>query len=100
MGWNWKDALWEDLQQRDEIDRFVTTGEWITYVTQELLPQLRKERRRAIVDLLKQDGWDALRVAETVGSRRTTIQRLAEEGRAMIREEDLQKVRALEQEAA
>lgn len=98
MGWNWKDALWEDLRQRDEIDRFVTTGEWITYVTQELLPALSNERRRAVVTLLKQDGWDALRIAETVGSRRTTIQRLAEEGRALIRNEDLQNVR--EQEAA
>lgn len=90
MGWTWKDSLWEDLSQRDEIDQFVTTGEWITYVTQSLLPELRKARRRAVVDLLKRDGWDALRLAETVGSRRTTIQRLAEEGRAILREEQRQ----------
>lgn len=99
MGWNWRDALWEDLSQRSEVDRFVTTGEWITYVTQSLLPELRKERRRAVLDLLKKDGWDATRVAETVGSRRTTIQRLAEEGRALIRDENREAAR-LEREAA
>lgn len=99
MGWTWRDQLWEDLRDRSAVDRFVTSGEWITYVTQQLLPQLRRERRQAVLDLLAQDGWDALRIAETVGSRRTTIQRLAEEGRALLREEERQEQR-LEQEAA
>ena len=87
MELSWQDRLWHELGEQDEVARYVKTGEWITYVTQTLLPELRKERRRAVVDLLAKDGWDALRLAETVGSRRTTIQRLAEEGRALLREE-------------
>ena len=93
MGWTWQDQLWSDLRERDEVNRFVTTGEWITYVTQTLLPELRKERRRAVVELLSREDWDALRLAETVGSRRTTIQRLAEEGRAILREESREAAR-------
>lgn len=99
MGWNWRDALWAELDDEDEVRRYVKAGEWITYVTQTLLPELRKARRRAVVDILARDGWDALRLAETVGSRRTTIQRLAEEGRALAREERHEEAR-LEQEAA
>lgn len=83
----WQNQLWEELRGEDAVDRYVKSGEWITYVTQTLLPELRKERRRAVIEVLSREDWDALRLAETVGSRRTTIQRLAEEGRALARDE-------------
>jgi hypothetical protein len=92
----WQEQLWTELGQRDAVDRFVTTGQWITYVTQELLPELRKERRHAVLDAVRQEGWDSLRLAETVGSRKTTIDRLLEEGRALQRQEE----RLTQQEAA
>lgn len=84
---SWQSQLHLELGEMGAVDRFTASGAWITEMTQTLLPELRRERRMAVLELLAQDDWDPQRVAETVGSRRTTIQRLAEEGRAMLRDE-------------
>ncbi len=84
---SWQSQMHQELGEMGAVDRFVASGAWITEMTQTLLPELRRERRLAVLELLAQDDWDPQRVAETVGSRRTTIQRLAEEGRAMLRDE-------------
>jgi hypothetical protein len=68
------------------VDQIVATGEWIVRITQELLPALGGRRREKILEVLDQADWDYTRLAESIGSRRTAIVRLAEEGRAKRRE--------------
>lgn len=85
MTQQWVEAMWTELDSMPLEQQVVAAGEWITLMTQELLPQLGKQRRARIVEILKQDDWDAIKLAETIGSRPSTITRLAEEGRAQER---------------
>lgn len=82
----WKDQLWAELNEKDAIEQITLTGLWITDLTQEVLPRLGNERRQAVLSALATPGMDATRLAEMIGSRRSTITRLAEEGRAHRRE--------------
>ena len=81
----WEKTLWAELDQLDEEDRIVVAGEWIVRITRQLLPELGVRRREAVLAVLARPGWDATRLAETIGSRRPTVTRLAEEGRARKR---------------
>jgi hypothetical protein len=82
---DWVDAMWKELDELPDTEQFIATGAWITRMTQELLPQLGLRRRTIVLDILAREDWDATRLAEETGSRRTTITRLAEEGRAALR---------------
>lgn len=83
----WEEALWDELATLPDTQQVITAGEWITYLTQELLPKLGRHRRQKVLEILKEDGMDATKLAELIGARRSTISRLAEEGRAVAREE-------------
>lgn len=82
----WQEAMWAELEAMDAVEQVVATGEWITELTQVVLPALGQHRRRKILEVLSRPDWDKTRLAETIGSRSATINRLAEEGRAMMRE--------------
>lgn len=84
----WQETMWAELEAMDDVDQIVASGEWITIMTQTLLPALGQRRRRKILEVLNRPEWDKTRLAETIGSRSATINRLAEEGRAMIRESE------------
>lgn len=81
----WEEALWEEFEEADSITQITLAGEWITRMTQLLLPQLGVRRREEVLHVLAEPGWDATRLAEELGTRRTTITRLAEEGRAALK---------------
>lgn len=81
----WQQEMWKQLEAMDETEQFVASGQWITEMTRDLLPALGRHRRDAILRKTSEPGWDITRFAEEVGSRRTTISRLAEEGRAAAR---------------
>jgi hypothetical protein len=83
----WEEALWTELEAQSDIQQIILAAEWITHLTQKVLPELGGHRRRKILEVLAQPEMDATRLAESIGARRTTISRLAEEGRAMAREE-------------
>lgn len=83
----WIDALWDEVEQLDEVDQVVFTGEAITQITREVLPALGRHRRVAVVDILTKEGWDPGLLADTIGSRISTIRRLAEEGRSILKSE-------------
>lgn len=85
---DWVDAMWKELDELPDTEQFIATGAWITRMTQELLPQLGLRRRTIVLKMLAQEDWDATRLAEETGSRRTTITRLAEEGRAALRKDE------------
>ena len=83
---DWERSLWAELEAQPDIQQVITAGEWITLITQRILPELGRHRREKVIEILAQPDMDATRLAESIGARRTTIARLAEEGRAMARE--------------
>jgi hypothetical protein len=87
----WEKELWQELETLPEEDRVVVAGAWIVDITRKLLPALAGYRREAVLAVLDRPGWDATRLAETIGSRRTTITRLAEEARAKQRKAGAEK---------
>jgi len=82
---SWEKALWKELEALSAEERIAVSGRCIVHITRSLLPALGNLRREAVLEVLARPGWDATRLAETIGSRRTTIARLAEEGRARRR---------------
>lgn len=82
---DWEKRLWEELADLPQEEQIVRAGEWIVAITRDLLPALGNLRRTTVLEILARPNWDATRLAETIGSRRTTITRLAEEGRARAR---------------
>lgn len=92
---SWEETMWAELAALSDTDQIVTAGEWIAQMTKVILPGLAAVRREKVLQLLAEPEWDATRLAETIGSRRSTITRLAEEGRAQRREENLRVVTAL-----
>jgi DNA-directed RNA polymerase specialized sigma24 family protein len=80
----WEEVLWAELDSMSDIDQVVTTGRWISTM-REVLSALGDRRRMAVLRILALPDWDATRLAETIGTRRSTITRLAEEGRARLR---------------
>jgi hypothetical protein len=83
----WEEQMWAELNALPETDQIIVTAEWITRITQDVLPRLGKHRRSVVLDLLARPEWDPTKLAETIGARRGTITRLAEEGRAARRED-------------
>jgi hypothetical protein len=84
---SWEETLWSELDGMEPTRQIIATGELIALVNQELLPRLADRRRDIVCDLLRQPEWDATKLAETVGTRRGTILRLAQEGRSRHREQ-------------
>jgi len=81
----WVQTMWAELEQMPPGQRIVACGEWISMITRVLLPRLGLRRRTEILDMLAQPDWDARRLAETIGTRTTTINRLADEGRSALK---------------
>lgn len=77
----WVNELWTELEDMDPADRIKVSGDWIVYITQKLSPDLARYRRTEVVSLLKDPDWDPKKLAETIGTRYSTIDRLAKEGR-------------------
>lgn len=83
----WLTAMREELSNMNWVDQFVAASHWMTLVTTEVLPELGTVRRTATAQQLLVPGWDATRLAETVGTRPSIMERLGEEGRRILRRE-------------
>jgi hypothetical protein len=83
----WETALWNELDAMTLDEQIVASGSWITYISRELLTELGAHRRRLIAQAVREPGVDDGVLADRLGSRRSTITRLAEEGRALLRDE-------------
>jgi hypothetical protein len=79
----WGEVLWAHFDHLTPPEKIRLTGAWIGYITHTLLPELGEARRVAIADLLEDPDWDPQRVAETIGSRKDAVRRLAKEGRKL-----------------
>lgn len=85
---SWQEALWAELDEMDPIEQIKKSAEWIEEITHVISPALAVRRREKVLEALAQDGMEPTRLAETIGSQRSAIKRLAEEGRANQRERD------------
>jgi DNA-directed RNA polymerase specialized sigma24 family protein len=83
----WEEALWDELDALPEAERIVAMAETITRMSQHLLPLLGRERRTLAVKLIEGKTYSYSSLAESIGSRIGTVQRLVEEGRRLLREE-------------
>lgn len=81
----WEEMMWAELEAQPDTEQIITAGEWITRMTQSLLPALGRHRRDKVLEVLDRPGWDYTMLADSIGARRQTIVRLAEEGRAARR---------------
>lgn len=84
----WQEALWAELDELDTIEQIKVTAAWIEEITHVVSPALARRRREKVLEALAQDGMEPTALAETIGSGRNAIKRLAEEGRANARERD------------
>lgn len=82
----WEEAMWAELDALPEAERIVSIAEIITRMSQTLLPQLGDERRMLAVELVESGRYSAATLADSIGSRIGTIQRLLEEGRRLRRD--------------
>jgi predicted XRE-type DNA-binding protein len=85
----WLTALRAELDELDATDRFLVVGEWITYISLKLLPDLAARRRGAVLELLEANGATNSSVAAVLGIRKPTIDRLVEEGRSAKKREQV-----------
>lgn len=84
---NWVQAMWEELDQLDPLEQHVTCGRWIIEMQQHLVPALSARRRTSLVSAVEASGDDYFTVAERIGSRRGAVERLINQGRAVLRKE-------------
>ena len=85
MTGEWQGAMLAELDAMDPLDDYTTCGEWITVMQQELVPMLAERRRGKLIEAAEANGGDYYEIAERVGSRKATIERLVNEGRAQRR---------------
>lgn len=84
----WQEALWAELDEMDTVDQIRTSAMWIEEITHNLSPALARWRRAKVHEALGDPDMDPTRLAELVGTHRSTIKRLDEEARANKREQD------------
>lgn len=82
----WEEMLWKTIDDLSDTEQIITTGEFIAHINQNVLPMLAERRRDKVCELLAEPQWDATKLAESIGARRGTILRLAQEGRSRHRE--------------
>lgn len=83
----WEEQLWNELEAASPEQRIIMAGEVITRMSQNLLPLLGRERRLLAVALIQGGEFTYTSLAETIGARTGTVQRLVEEGRRLRKEE-------------
>jgi hypothetical protein len=86
VSWKWQDLLYAELAEMTPLQQFVACGELITQMQQELVPELAERRRQQLVKAAEENGNNYLYLAEMIGSRKATVERLVNEGRARLRE--------------
>lgn len=86
MSVRWQDMMWAELDHLEPLAQVVACGEWITEMQQTLVPALSQRRREKILEEADRNGRDYYLIAESIGSRKATVERLANEGRAQRRD--------------
>lgn len=84
----WEKVLYEELMALPPAQRLIRYGELIMYLGRDLQSRLADERRTLLLEILAQPGMDDTKLAESIGTRRTTIRRLKVEAKRMAREQE------------
>lgn len=82
----WEDAMWAELEAMTPLEQHVACGEWITIMQQTLVPALAERRRVKLLEAAESMENDYWKVAEQIGSRRHTVERLVNEARAHLKQ--------------
>jgi fatty acid desaturase len=82
----WETQLWDELNSLPVQQQIVVSGQIMTHITHHLLTELAEFRRDAALRAVEELGQDPASVAESIGSRRSVIERLAADARAAKRE--------------
>jgi hypothetical protein len=88
MSWKWQETMWSELDELEPLEQFAVSGEWITQMQQGLVPALAERRRAKLIEATEAVGGDYYLIAERIGSRKATVERLVNEGRAQKRGRD------------
>ena len=88
MSGKWQEAMWAELAELEPLEQFAVSGEWITEMQQNLVPALAGRRRAKLIEATEEAGGDYYLIAERIGSRKATVERLVNEGRAQKRGRD------------
>lgn len=81
----WEEELWSELDELSLLEQYHATGDWIHQISRSVLVELAQRRRQVVLSILALPEWDAVKLAEEVGTRPGAIRRLADEGRADLR---------------
>jgi DNA-directed RNA polymerase specialized sigma24 family protein len=85
----WEEILFDDLEDLDDIPRFLALGEAISRMNP-VLSRLAAMRRDIAVRLIESGQYEYSELAAMVGFRVRTVRRLVDEGRAQRRTEQLE----------
>lgn len=85
---DWEEKLWAELEDQTEPDRILMASSMITHIVRDLLPQLADVRRTTAASLVQSGNYTPTTLAENIGARPTTVKRLVEEGRRLLRQAD------------
>ena len=76
---SWETTLWDELEALDSDQQIIQSGTTISYITSTLLPKLADYRRQVIQTEMRKPGTTAGTLADRIGTRASTIKRLAAE---------------------
>jgi hypothetical protein len=85
----WQEVMWAELDGLSPLQQFAISGEWIVEMQQDLVPALSRRRRAKLIEAVEEAGGDKYKIAELIGSRKATVERLVNEGRAQKRGHEL-----------
>lgn len=82
----WEKVLYAELEALPPAQRLIRYGELIMYLGRDLQSRLADERRELLLEILADPAIDDTRLAEMIGTRRTTIRRLKVEAKRAAKE--------------
>ena len=85
---SWENALWNELEALTPDQQIIQSGTTISYITSTLLPKLADYRRATIQTEMRKPGTTAGTLADRIGTRASTIKRLASEAHQRSRSEE------------
>jgi len=89
MGNSWEEAMWAELEAQPEVDQITLADEWGIHMSRQLLTALARHRRVTIVKLIDSGAYTYATLADTLGVRVQAVKRLAEDGRAILKQESV-----------
>ena len=84
---SWEEAMWAELEAHPKVDQITLADEWGIHMSRQLLTALARHRRLVIVALIDSGEYTYTTLADTLGVRVQAVKRLAEDGRAILKQE-------------